>query len=104
MSVVSSSRPLESEPQQPAVDRIDLSEPKVQIDPTLIEPLVPLPAEAAPAPVRASSSQPAMDPPMAASSSNGMRLQQLLTPVPGFQPPYPTYPADPGQAAAAPGF
>jgi hypothetical protein len=100
MPVVASTRLLESDPQRPVVDVAALSEPKVQVDPTLIEPLKPMPPEAAPpeaAPpeVQPSGSQPAIEQPMAASSSSGMRLQNLLTPVPGFMPPYTAPPMAP---------
>ncbi len=88
MPVVASTRPLESDPQRPVADVAGFSEPKVQVDPTLIEPLKPMPPEAAPPAMRPSGSQPTLEAPMAASSSSGMRLQNLLTPVPGFMPPY----------------
>src|SRR5690606_21179107 len=105
MHVVASTHPLESEPRRPSAEILELAEPKVQVDPTLIEPLLPMPADPTPTPngappaVGPLGSQPVIEPPMAASSSSGMRLQHLLTPVPGFMPPY-AAPADPGQAAA----
>jgi hypothetical protein len=98
MPIVTSSRPLESDPQRPVAHLRGASEPKVQVDPTLIEPLVPLPTEDPP-PVDPSGSQQMLEQPMAASSSSGMRLQQMLTPMPGFAPPYPAPPFPPSQAA-----